>query len=244
MNVLAIDSSNVVMGVAITKGDTVLGELITNSKKNHSVRLMLAIEQLFIDAGIKPEEIDRIAVAEGPGSYTGVRIGVTIAKTMAWAMKKELVGLSSLEILAQNGLYFNGYLCPLFDARRGQVYTGLYRSNSTEVQAIESDRLILLTDWLAQLQSLDQPILFLGNDLALHWDRIQAFLGRQAVRARYTENNPRPSTLAFLAQKYPPVEAHAFTPRYLQLAEAEAKWLAKQEQKGQENGSLHTKSDD
>lgn len=231
MNILAIDSSNEVMGAAIVNDEAVLGELITNTNKNHSVRLMPAIEQLFKDVSLKPDDIDRIVVAEGPGSYTGVRIGVTIAKTLAWSLKKELVGVSSLEILAQNGRYFDGYIVPLFDARRGQVYTGLYKSQNGQVKSVEADRLTLLKDWLIKLKDLGQPVLFLGNDVGKLWEMIRDQLGEQAVKALLTENNPRPSSLALLGMGRDPVDIHSFTPRYLQLAEAEAKWLAKQEGK-------------
>ena len=95
---------------------------------NHSLRAMPAIEELFAKVGIAPTDIDAIAVSEGPGSYTGVRIGVTIAKTLAWTLGKPLIGVSSLKVLAANGLcILNGLICPLVDARRGNVYAGAYR---------------------------------------------------------------------------------------------------------------------
>ena len=86
---------------------------------------MPAIEEIFTKVGMTPTEIDAIAVSEGPGSYTGVRIGVTIAKTLAWTLKKPLVGVSSLKAIAANGLFFDGLICPIVDARRGNVYAGL-----------------------------------------------------------------------------------------------------------------------
>lgn len=230
MNVLAIDSSNLVMGVAVANEYQTLGELTTNLKKNHSVRLMPAIEQLMNDVDMMPNELDRIAVAMGPGSYTGVRIGVTIAKTLAWTLKKDLVGISSLEILAQNGRYFDGYIIPFFDARRGQVYTGLYRSEKGIVKGVEEDRLTLLDDWLNKLIGLGEPLLFLGNDFEKHEEMIKNRCGSTAVLCHPTLNNPRPSELAYLGSKRDPVtNIHQFVPQYLQLAEAEAKWLANQE---------------
>jgi tRNA threonylcarbamoyladenosine biosynthesis protein TsaB len=126
MKMLAIDTSNFVMGVAVVEENKVIGEIITNLKKNHSVRVMNAVESLLKDCDIAPSELDRIVVAHGPGSYTGVRIGVTIAKTLAWTLNIPLIGVSSLEALAANGRYFDGYIAPLFDARRQQLYTGLY----------------------------------------------------------------------------------------------------------------------
>src|SRR5688572_16343086 len=128
MNVLAIDTSNQELGIAILGNDRIIGEYITNLKKNHSVRVMPAIDQLMKDCEMQPTDLDKIVVAKGPGSYTGVRIGVTIAKSLAWSLHIPLVGVSSLAILAAGaGRYFNGYVSPLFDARRNNVYTGLYR---------------------------------------------------------------------------------------------------------------------
>lgn len=234
MKVLAIDTSNLVMGVAILDGEDVLGEVITYLKKNHSLRLMPAITELMKEVGVKPKDLERIIVAHGPGSYTGVRIGVTTAKALAWSLQIPIVGVSSLEVLAQNGRYFNGSISPLFDARRGQVYTGLYRWNNDRLMITQEkeDCLILLEDWLQLLKSREENILFLGNDLYLHKDLIKSSLGDRAVFGIGSQQNPRPSELAISAREKENFEnVHHFVPRYLQLAEAEAKWLASQKEK-------------
>ena len=124
MTILAIDTSNTALGVALLEENQVLGEYMTNLKKNHSIRIMPAIQMLMKDCERTPSDLTKIVVAKGPGSYTGIRIGVTIAKTLAWTLKLPLVGVSSLEILAGVGRYFDGYVSPIFDARRGQVFTG------------------------------------------------------------------------------------------------------------------------
>ncbi|RYL87874.1 tRNA (adenosine(37)-N6)-threonylcarbamoyltransferase complex dimerization subunit type 1 TsaB [Sporolactobacillus sp. THM7-4] len=228
MNILALDSSNLVMGVAVVSGSRVLGELMTNVKKNHSVRLMPAISQLMDDVGLTPDNLDRIAVAQGPGSYTGLRIGVSIAKMMAWSLKKELVGVSSLEIVAQNGRYFDGYIAPFFDARRGQVFAGLYENKDGKIVPKMPDRLVLLKNWLAELKLLEKPLLFLSNDLEKCADLLQTL--PKAVMGTGPQNIPRPSELARLAsEKEPTPDIHHFLPTYLRLAEAEARWLARQE---------------
>jgi tRNA threonylcarbamoyladenosine biosynthesis protein TsaB len=226
MKVLAIDTSNLVMGIAVLDEGKVLGEYITNLKKNHSIRVMPAIEQLMKETGVNPADLDRIVVAKGPGSYTGVRIGVTIAKTLAWTLKKELVGISSLEVLAQSGKYFNGLTVPLFDARRTQLFTGLYgQAVSGEFENLWEDRIILLKDWLEKLQTTDKKILFLGNDLPLHQETISEVLGSQAVFGNVSDHNPRPSELGRIGMQREPDDIYAFTPSYLQLAEAEVNWL-------------------
>src|SRR5690606_31260140 len=98
-------------------------EFTSNVPKTHSLRLMPAIVQLMNDLNMKPNDLDKIVVANGPGSYTGVRIGVTTAKTLAWSLNIPVVGVSSLEVLAYQGRFFNGFVSPFFDARRQTVFT-------------------------------------------------------------------------------------------------------------------------
>ena len=229
MKVLAIDTSNYVLGVAIVDQEKVIGEVITNLPKNHSVRVMPTIEQLMKECGIKPKELDRIVVAMGPGSYTGVRIGVTIAKTLAWSLQIPLVGVSSLEVVAANGRHFNGSISPIFDARRGQVYTGLYRYEEKRLTCVEEDKIILLADWLEELRKRETPVLFIGNDLVIHKEQIETDLEQFAYVAPYTDWNPRPSELAILGMEKAPVDVHTFVPNYIRLAEAEANWLGKRQ---------------
>lgn len=226
MTILAIDTSNYPLGVALIEENQVLGEYITNLKKNHSVRIMPAIQTLMKDCERVPAQLTKIVVAKGPGSYTGVRIGVTIAKTMAWSLKIPLIGVSSLEIMAAgSGRYFDGYISPLIDARRGQVYTGLYEYQNGDLCTIKDDRLVMASDWAGALKEVQKPILFVGNDLPLHRTGLEDALGSKAVFATITEHNPRPSELALLGKGKPGEDIHSFVPNYIRLAEAEAKWL-------------------
>lgn len=232
MTILAIDTSNYTLGVALVDNDKVIGEYITNIKVNHSVRAMPAVQNLMKDCGIAPKQLSKIVVARGPGSYTGVRIGVTIAKTLAWSLNIPMVGVSSLEILASSiGRYFNGYVSPLFDARRGQIYTGLYQYKNNDLMTVMPDQNILTTDWVAGLKSLEHPILFVGNDVDIHRSSIEESLGGQAIFAKMTEHNPRPAELALLGKDRPSEEVHSFVPNYIRMVEAEVKWMeAKQKE--------------
>jgi tRNA threonylcarbamoyladenosine biosynthesis protein TsaB len=226
MTVLSIDTSNYTLGVALLDGGQVKGEYITNLKKNHSVRVMPAIEQLMKDCDVKPADLSKIVVAKGPGSYTGVRIGVTIAKTLAWTLNIPLVGISSLEVCAASaGRYFEGVVSPLFDARRGQIYTGLYEFKDGKIHILQNDQLLLSTEWAARQKEHERKILFIGNDLPLHRSIFEEILGSQAVFAEVTEQNPRPSELAWLGQDKEGEDIHSFVPNYIRLAEAEANWL-------------------
>ncbi|WP_042357632.1 tRNA (adenosine(37)-N6)-threonylcarbamoyltransferase complex dimerization subunit type 1 TsaB [Bacillus rubiinfantis] len=229
MTILAIDTSNNPLGIALYNNNVVIGEYITNLKKNHSIRIMPAIQILMNECEKTPKDLTRIVVAKGPGSYTGVRIGVTIAKTLAWSLNIPLVGISSLEILAAGvGRYFTGYVSPLFDARRGQIYTGLYHFELGQLKVLKSDRLTMAVEWAKELGQLDKPVLFVGNDVSLHQQMFADQLGSKALFASPTEQNPRPGELALLGAYRPEEDIHTFTPNYIRLAEAEAKWLEKQ----------------
>ncbi|MBT2690934.1 tRNA (adenosine(37)-N6)-threonylcarbamoyltransferase complex dimerization subunit type 1 TsaB [Bacillus sp. ISL-47] len=232
MKVLSIDTSNYPLGVALLEGDMVIGEHITNVKKNHSVRVMPAIDMLMKECDVKPADLDKIVVAKGPGSYTGVRIGVTIAKTLAWTLNIPLVGVSSLEIFAASaGRYFDGVVSPLFDARRGQIYTGLYQYTEGQLVSLVKDQLLLSKDWAEQLSKQHEKVLFIGNDLPLHRNVLEETLKDQAIYAAPTEHNPRPAELALLGRDREGEEVHSFVPNYIRLAEAEANWIEANKEK-------------
>jgi len=206
---LGIDTANAPLSVAIVKDGTTLGEITQNIKLTHSVGAMSAIEELFERVQLKPADLDAIAVSEGPGSYTGVRIGVSIAKTLAWTLKKPLVGVSSLKTLAANVSMFNGLICPLVDARRQNVYTALYEGTTLE-EVMEDTH-----------------------------EHIEERIGSLAIYAPSSQSLPRASEIIRLAQKeeLPSVEnTHSFTPQYRRIAEAEANWIKEQKENG--NGSL------
>lgn len=229
MKVLSIDTSNYVLGIGLLDGETVAGEYISNIKKNHSVRVMPAIQNLMKECSIRPEELSKVVVAEGPGSYTGVRIGVTIAKTLAWTLNIPLSGVSSLEASAASaGRYFNGFVSPFFDARRGQIYTGLYKFENQILQNKEEDRLVMSVDWVQSLKRLESRVLFLSNDLHLHEEIMSEGLGEMAVFGSVTEHNPRPAELALLGRNKENADIHSFVPNYIRMAEAEANWLKTQ----------------
>ncbi|WEG12513.1 tRNA (adenosine(37)-N6)-threonylcarbamoyltransferase complex dimerization subunit type 1 TsaB [Pullulanibacillus sp. KACC 23026] len=229
MKILAIDSSTTVMGVAVMEDRKLLAEYTTNLKLNHSVRLMPAIERVLSEVELSPQDLDRIAVAKGPGSYTGVRMGVTVAKTLAWTLKKELVGVSTLQVLAQNGTFFTGMVAPFFDARRDRVYAGLYKEGESHLNPVIQDAIVSVDEWLLSLKNRNEAILFVGQDLSAFESRIRSALGEQAVFAPPSLTIPRPAELARVGAALSPEEmVHQFVPEYLQMAEAEAKWQANQ----------------
>ncbi|WP_235069621.1 tRNA (adenosine(37)-N6)-threonylcarbamoyltransferase complex dimerization subunit type 1 TsaB [Turicibacter sp. TJ11] len=231
MFVLAIDTSNTTLSVALVENHQTLAEVMETTKNDHSKRLMPTIEALFKQINRTPKELDLIAVAQGPGSYTGVRIGVTVAKVLAWTLNKPLVGVSSLEILARN-LKTEGYIIPLFDARRQTVFAGVYNGESSEV--IVPDGHYELTDLLNNLSNSDKKMYFLGNDVVKYEALIKSVLGDRVVEIDDESLHvPHASTLANIALEKEAVEnVHHFTPKYHRLPEAEMNWMLEQENKG------------
>jgi len=230
---LGIDTANTPLSVAIVKDGAILAEVNSSMAVNHSLRAMPVIEELFATVQLQPKDIDAIAVSEGPGSYTGVRIGVTIAKTLAWTLKKPLFGVSSLKVLASNAFYFDGIICPIVDARRNNVYAGVYEFVDGELIAIAEDGHFAIEDLLGVLTQKERPVLFVGKDVAMHGEFIMEKLKENAVIAPFPLHLPRASSLIFIAQQSGQEEnIHAFTPEYRRIAEAEANWLM-QQRKGQ-----------
>ncbi len=232
---LGIDTSNVPLSIAVVKDNQLLVEWTSSIKVTHSVGAMPAVEEALKQANINPGEIDVIAVAEGPGSYTGVRIGVTIAKTLAWTLKIPLVGVSSLQTIAGNGLLFNGLICPIMDARRDNVFSAIY---TNELIADLPDGHYAIETILEKLASKEENVLFVGKDVSIHWEAIQRVLGERAIRAPFYLDLPRASVMIEQAMKKPLPsieETHHFVPEYKRITEAETNWRAEQQKVGESN---------
>ncbi|WP_088008870.1 tRNA (adenosine(37)-N6)-threonylcarbamoyltransferase complex dimerization subunit type 1 TsaB [Indiicoccus explosivorum] len=223
MTWLGIDTSNSPLAVGLVKDGVTLIEETSNLKINHSLTAMPAVESLLHRASLKPGDLTHIAVAQGPGSYTGVRIGMTIAKTLAWSLGLPLVPVSSLKILAANGRYFNGMICPIIDARRGTVYAGTFKGPS--LLSAEPEAHQELSDLLGRLETAEGTILFAGSDASQHEETIRNALGDRALFLGSHNRLPRASELIRLAMEETPVNAHAAVPEYRRLAEAEANYL-------------------
>lgn len=226
MRILAFDTSNRAMTVALTEDETVLAEKTVNVKRNHSIQLMPAIEELIEEIGWSIQDIDRISVAKGPGSYTGIRIAVSVAKTLAWTLDCDLVGVSSLQVLAMNANFASNHLIvPLFDARRENIYTGLYRADSQgELESVEADTHISSEDWAAYLKKQTEPIIFVGEDVDHFKERFAESLNDKFLYSSQINHLPQASMLAKIALKEDSEAAHSFVPEYLKLTEAEEKW--------------------
>nr|WP_040717352.1 tRNA (adenosine(37)-N6)-threonylcarbamoyltransferase complex dimerization subunit type 1 TsaB [Paenibacillus daejeonensis] len=251
---LAFDTATAAIAAALLQGDRVLGEVQSLAERNHSVHIIPQLQQLLQEAGVTPQSLTGLAVGVGPGSYTGVRIAVTAAKTLAWVWDKPLVGVSSLEQLALGGGPVGDsqsagdsvmeWGVPLMDARRGQVYTAAFSADPDQWMRLAEDRIRLMRDWcgelLGRLDAIDadaQPacVRFTG-DPALHIAEIEAFEAelnrrhpsiRVAVSPHVSEGRWAAllgSVRLFAGERD---EAHDLIPNYTQLAEAEVKLQAR-----------------
>lgn len=215
MKTLAFDTSNKTLSVAILEDDQLLGGITLNIKKNHSVSLMPAIDFLVNSLDLQPSDLDRIAVAHGPGSYTGLRVAVATAKMLAYSLAIDLVGLSSLQSLAAGYPDQSSYLVPIMDARRKNVYAGFYQNG----QAVRKEEHISIEALLQELSKKDN-VVFLGEVDAFK-EEIQAAL----PNAKIVASLPSAFALGQLSQTMPAQNVHAFEPNYLKKVEAEENWL-------------------
>lgn len=214
MKLLAMDTSSQALALALLEDDKVMAELTLNIKRNHSIHLMPAVDFLVESVGWKPADLERVAVAQGPGSYTGLRVAVATAKTLAYTLKIDLVGVSSLYALAA-AVKTDGFVIPLIDARRNTVYAGFYENG----EAIRPDQHLPFSDVLNSLSEAKQ-VTFVG-ETANFRSQIEAML----PHADILETLPSAVEIGKLGRVLPPVDVAAFVPKYLKRVEAEENWL-------------------
>ena len=214
MNILAMDTSNKALSLALLHDKELLGQVTLNIKKNHSITLMPAIDFLMNSLDMKPTDLDRIAVAQGPGSYTGLRIAVATAKTLAHTLKIELVGVSSLQALIPDQV--EGLVIPIMDARRNNVYAGFYQSG----QSVRPEAHLPLAEVLEMAGAANQPVTFVGETAAFA-EQIEAALPQAAILPTL----PDTAAVGRLGLDLPAQSIHDFVPNYLKRVEAEENWL-------------------
>jgi len=221
MKVLAFDTSSKALSVALLEEENRLAELTLTIKKNHSITLMPTIEFLMASIDWKPTDLDRIVVAEGPGSYTGLRIAVATAKTLAQTLKIDLVGVSSLLALVPEEI--EGLAIPVMDARRNHVYAGFYQ----EDQLVYPESHLSFEAVLKRAKGAEK-VTFLGEVEAFR-EQIQEAL----PNAQMVETLPDAVRIGRLGLTKEAVSVHGFVPNYLKRVEAEENWLKDHQESGQ-----------
>ena len=215
MRLLHIDTSNQPLSVAITEGNEVLAEFNSGMRINHSITMMSQIESLLEYTKLEMKDIEGIVVAKGPGSYTGLRIGVTAAKTLAYTLNIPLYAVSSLAAIAATVRMHEFLLVPVIDARRNHVYAGIYRYKGVKLELLEDDTYISIDDLNKKLKEQHLPYLFIGMDAEK--------LAEQLKGPSYY-CIPRSAEMRRLINESYLVNAHTFEPTYLRISEAERNW--------------------
>jgi tRNA threonylcarbamoyladenosine biosynthesis protein TsaB len=228
MITLSIDTSTAASCVALTMDGKVLAEYISNTDKNHSETLVPRINTLLKNSNIKAYELNRVIVAKGPGSYTGVRIGVTVAKTLAWTLKIPLFSVSSLEAIASTSEHFHGIVVPIIDARRNTIYTSAFEASNGTLTQLTEDTHVSVDEWANYWKKSNKRVLWIGADIDKYKNIISEIMGDKATFAPHYMNTPRLSKFEYLIEGKEEENVHAFVPEYAKLAEAEAKWIEAQ----------------
>ena len=231
MLILAFETSAKAASVALMDGTKLLGESYQNTGLTHSQTLMVMAEDVLKQCGKTAQDVQAVAVAEGPGSFTGVRIGVAAAKGFAWGKEIPCYGVSTLEAMAESLGIYEGYICPAMDARRSQVYNALFRVKKGIISRVAEDRAIALADLKEELLTLEGPIFLVGDGSTLTYNTLkdsvenlilppehrmhQRAVGVGLVAARMAAEGLAPS-------------GGELTPNYLRLSQAEREKLEKQ----------------
>lgn len=225
MKILGLDSSGAVAGVALLEDGVMKAEYNINYKKTHSQILMPMLDELVRMTECELCEIDAIAIAAGPGSFTGLRIGAATAKGLGLALEKPLISVPTCHALAYNMWGTDKLVCPILDARRSQVYTGFYEFVDGELVVISDQDVLSIDDVIQKIDELGRETIFVGDGIPVYRDRIDEKLQTKHLYAPAHMNRQTAAALAALAQKYYEknelVCADDFAPVYLRKSQAE-----------------------
>ena len=220
MLTLAFESSAKAASVALVRDGDLISQYSQCSGLTHSRTLLPMAEDMLKNAELSLDKVGIFAVAHGPGSFTGIRIGVSTVKGLAWASDKPCVGVSTLEAMAWHGLSAGGYICPVMDARRSQVYNALFKIEGGRPVRLCADRAVALPLLAGELEKLNAPVLLVGDGAKL----TASFLEEQGLPYVLAPENLRWQSawgVAMAAMDKKPGDAHQLLPVYLRLSQAE-----------------------
>lgn len=233
MKILALDSSGLVASVAVVSEDELLAENTINHKKTHSQTLLPMLDEIVKMIEVDLKDIDAIAVAAGPGSFTGLRIGSSTAKGLGLALNKPIIAVPTVEGLAFNLYGTDKLICPIMDARRNQVYTGLYEFNDTEFAVVEQQQAIGIDEIADKINQLDRSVIFLGDGVEVYQDQLKTLMKVPYSFAPLHLSKQRAGAIAALGviyfKKGLVEDADLHQPTYLRLSQAERELAEKQQ---------------
>ncbi|MGN0485315.1 MAG: tRNA (adenosine(37)-N6)-threonylcarbamoyltransferase complex dimerization subunit type 1 TsaB [Lachnospiraceae bacterium] len=232
MKILGIDSSGLVASVAVVEEENLLAEYTVNYKKTHSQTLLPMLEEITKMIELDLESIDAIAVAGGPGSFTGLRIGAATAKGIGLALDKPLIHIPTVDGIAYNLYGSKNLICPLMDARRNQTYTGLYRFEGDAMQNVLTQCAVGIDEIIEKVNQIGEPTTFLGDGVSVFRTYISEHCTVSYTFAPPHLNKQRASAVAALGLLYykegKTETAAAFRPDYLRLSQAERERLERE----------------
>lgn len=231
MLVLGIDSSSISCSCAIIKDEELISEVYLNTGKKHSEQLLPVIDKALQNAKLKIKDIDLIAITIGPGSFTGLRIGLATAKALAQAVDKKIIGISTLDALAYKAQNYNGFIVPILNAKRNEFYSAVYKEENGEFKKIESEHTIRPEDLIEKLKDLPGEFCFLGDGVAEYRNLIKEGLEERAKFFRSMDIYIEARHVAALGlekfNKGVEDDYYNLKPFYIRKSEAEATWEAK-----------------
>ena len=230
MLILAFETSAKAASAALLEDGRLLGESYQNTGLTHSQTLLVMAENLLAQCGKTVAEVTAVAVAAGPGSFTGVRIGVAAAKGFAWGRELPCYGVSTLEAMALSLGAWQGYVCPCMDARRSQVYNALFSVNQGTLERLREDRAIALSDLAEELKTLDGPIFLVGDGSTLAYRTLSGEIPNLVLPPEHRMHQRANGVALLAARKIAAGEsgdANALTPNYLRLSQAERERMEK-----------------
>ena len=224
MLLLAFETSAKAASVALFDGKKLLGESYQNTGLTHSQTLMVMAEDLLKQCNHTPCDVEAVAVAEGPGSFTGVRIGVAAAKGFAWGKNIPCYGVSTLESMALGLGAYEGLICPVMDARRSQVYNALFYVNHGSVSRKTEDRAIALSDLAEELKNVEIPVFLVGDGSNLCYTTLKEQIPNLVLPPEHRLHQRAVGVGLAVLRKIAagePGNGNALTPNYLRLSQAE-----------------------
>lgn len=235
MKILALDSSGLVASVAVVEEDQMLAEYTVNYKKTHSQTLLPMLDEIVKMIELDLSSIDAIAVAAGPGSFTGLRIGSATAKGLGLALQKPIISVPTVDGLAYNLYGTQGFICPIMDARRSQVYTGIYSFSGDQFQVIDVQDVRTIEEQVQRLNEKCDRVIFLGDGVPVYQDVIKEQMKIPYSFAPSHVSRQRAGAIGTLAFQYYQEgkieEARDHHPDYLRLSQAERELKEKQQRK-------------
>lgn len=232
MRILAFETSAKAASVALLDDTKLLGESYQNTGLTHSQTLLRMAEDLMENCGCGPEQIEAVAVAAGPGSFTGVRIGVAAAKGFAWGRELPCWGVSTLEAMARNLGVHSGYVLPVMDARRDQVYTALFRAMGSDLCRVTEDRAISVQELEAEIKNLQEPIFLVGDGSILCYNMLKEVVSGLICPPEHRMHQRAAGVglaAAAMIARGENGNARDLMPNYLRLSQAERERLERQQ---------------